>query len=190
MSRVRKRRIRQGQDWILPSVKLLTLCSSWIFCITFDFFKNHVKVLFMLIPESLGGPINMAPQAGASLLHCSPSPGLAFQSRSLPPRAWPGGRRPTLSEAGAERRGGEGSYHCVPEKNSSLFPLPPPGPQDGEAGCPRNGAKGRWRGGPRSSPGGRPPPAKAPATSEVGPGTWLISLPWNHSELSPVNLPN
>lgn len=40
-------------------------------------------MLFILVTESLGAPLNVAPKASTSLLHPSPRPGLAFLSRSF-----------------------------------------------------------------------------------------------------------
>lgn len=46
---------------ILSLLKTLTFCSSWVFCINFDFLKYCTKISYTLTTEILGTSLNSVP---------------------------------------------------------------------------------------------------------------------------------
>ena len=43
--------------WILSLFKTLIFCSSWIYCINFEFLKHCIEILLILTPESFWCPL-------------------------------------------------------------------------------------------------------------------------------------
>ena len=104
------------------SFKVTAFCSSWIFCVTFEFVKNHVKMLFIQTPEVLGAPSKWSSRQVPPCFSAAAALALSSSQGPSQQRAWPWDNVPHQVRL-SERRGGVQSLWPREELHSP-FPLP------------------------------------------------------------------